>query len=352
MSVFDNSAFDGHERVAFFSDPDTGLKAIVALHNTCLGAGLGGCRMYPYKSSEDALTDVLRLSKGMTYKAAMAGLPLGGGKAVIIGDPKQHKTASLMQAMGRCVQSLNGQYITAEDSGISVADLHQMAETCEHIGGHVAAFDYLGNPADGNPAPATAYGVFVGLQAAVLKQLNKPLDGIHVAIQGLGHVGMRLAKLLYDSGAKLTVTDIDPELIQKCLQDINADVVAPDDIYDVDADVFSPCALGAVLNDTSIERLKVSVIAGAANNQLAEERHGRQLRERGIGYAPDYILNAGGIIDIHHQRHPQSPEKLKLHLEQIGKTIEEVFERADTSHLPTNLVANAMAEERFLRCTK
>lgn len=350
MSTFDNVAFDGHESVNFFADPVTGLKAIVAVHNTRLGPALGGCRMYPYATSEEALVDVLRLSKGMTYKAAMANLPLGGGKAVIIGDPKTQKTDAMMRAMGDRVQSMGGQYITAEDSGMAVHDLHMMAEQCEFVGGHRAVFDYHGNPADGNPAPSTAYGVFIGLKAAVRYHLNRDLDGIEIAIQGLGHVGYRLASLLRAEGANLTVTDIDKQLREKAGIEFNASVVEPDAIYDVDVDVFAPCALGAVINDTTVERLTCKVIAGAANNQLAEERHGRLLREKGIAYAPDYILNAGGIIDIHHQRISSTAIELKAHLEQIGETVTRILERADNAKLATNFVANAMAEERFLQC--
>lgn len=350
MSVFNNPAFDEHESVHYFTDQTTGLRAIIAVHNTRLGPGLGGCRMYPYASSEDALTDVLRLAKGMTYKAAMANLPLGGGKAVIIGDPKIQKTDAMMRAMGQRVQLLGGEYITAEDSGMSVHDLNLMAEQCDYVGGHFARFNYLGEPADGNPAPATAYGVFVGLKEAVAYQLKKPLEQLHVAIQGMGHVGFRLAKLLSEAGARLTVTDIDTELSQRAAKAFNATVVEVDDIYDVKADVFAPCALGAIINDSTIERLQCKVIAGAANNQLEEERHGRILKQKGIAYAPDYILNAGGIIDIHHQRIESSPKQLKQHLESIGNTVVQVLQRADTNNLPTNLVANAMAEERFQQC--
>ncbi|GAA0365053.1 Glu/Leu/Phe/Val dehydrogenase dimerization domain-containing protein [Bowmanella denitrificans] len=347
MSVFDHKAYDNHEKVAFFHDAKSGLKAIIAVHNTNLGPALGGCRMWPYASSEEALTDVLRLSKGMSYKSAMANLQLGGGKSVIIGDPRKGKSDDMMLAMGDFVQSLGGKYITAEDSGIAVRDLQLMAQRCEYIAGTHAKFRYDGGAADGNPAPSTAYGVFVGLRASVRHALGSDLNGVSVAIQGLGHVGYRLAEHLYKEGAKLYVTDIYPDNLDKAVQEFGATVVSPDEIFALDVDVFAPCALGAIINDNSLSLLKAKVVAGAANNQLAEERHGQMLKEKGVLYAPDYVINAGGVIDIYHQKMDSSAEAMRKHIEGIGDTLLEIYQRADEQGLPTNLEANKMAEERF-----
>jgi leucine dehydrogenase len=347
MSVFQHIEFDNHEHLAFCHDKETGLKAIIAIHNTNLGASLGGCRMWPYVSDDEALNDVLRLSKGMTYKAAMAGLNQGGGKAVIIGDPRKIKTIELMRAMGRFVDSLGGKYISAEDSGMSVADLKIMAEHSNHIAGIDAKYHVFGEHADGNPAPSTAYGVFVGLRSSVEFALKRDLKGVKVAIQGLGHVGLRLAEHLFKAGAELYVTDIYPENIAIAVSQFNAKQVKLDEIYDVDADVFAPCAMGAILNPDSIARLKMTVVAGAANNQLATEKCGQLLKERNILYAPDYVINAGGIIDIYHQKIPSSHEAMRAHVERISTTLIEVYERAQALNLATNVVANQIAEERF-----
>ncbi|MBU3022267.1 Glu/Leu/Phe/Val dehydrogenase dimerization domain-containing protein [Aestuariibacter sp. A3R04] len=347
MSVFEHPEFDGHEHVAYYHDKPTGLKAIIAVHNTNLGPALGGCRMWPYISSQEALTDVLRLSKGMTYKSAMANLKLGGGKSVIIGDPRKHKTDDFMQAMGRFVESFAGTYYTAEDSGISVDDLRAMAKQSQYIAGVDAQYHYNSEVPDGNPAPSTAYGVFVGLQASVKYALNTDLKGIRVAIQGVGHVGYRLAKHLYDSGAELYVTDIFPDGVNRAVADFGATAVSPEAIYSLDVDVIAPCALGASINDETIPQIKAKVIAGAANNQLAREEMGEVLRQRGILYAPDYVINAGGVIDIFHQKMVSSNTALRKHIEQIGTTLCEIYTRASSESCATNRVANAIAEERF-----
>ena len=348
MSVFDHKEFDNHEQVAFFSDPKVGLEAIIAVHNTNLGPSLGGCRMWPYANSAEALNDVLRLSKGMTYKAAMARLKLGGGKAVIIGDPRKQKSPELMQSMGRFVEQMGGRYITAEDSGIAVSDIKLMAQNTQHVSGVSAKYRYDGGEADGNPAPSTAYGVFVGLQATVKYRLGKDLKGLTVAIQGLGHVGYRLAKHLHQHGANLIVTDIYPESLERAKQEFGATVVAPDAIFDQQADVYAPCAMGASINTDTIQRLNVKVIAGAANNQLAEEQLGDLLRDKGILYAPDYVINAGGVIDIYHQRMLSTAEAMRSHIEGIGDTLLEIYQRADTEQQPTNRIANLIAQERFM----
>lgn len=352
MSVFDHEEFDNHEHVSFYNDAETGLKAIIAVHNTNLGASLGGCRMWPYANSEEALTDVLRLSKGMTYKAAMAGLQQGGGKAVIIGNPRSDKTEQMMRAMGKFVNSFNGAYVTAEDSGISLSDLQQMSMHSKHIAGTQAKYHFNGETADGNPAPSTAYGVFVGLRTAVKYRLGSNLEGIRVAIQGMGHVGFRLAKHLKDAGAILTVTDIYEENANLAADQLGASVVSPEDILHCDVDVVAPCALGAVINSESLPHIKAKVIAGAANNQLSSENVGALCKEADILYAPDYVINSGGIIDIYHQRIESSHQALRENIEDIDTTLIEVFKRAEAEHLPTNVVANMMAEERFSTNTK
>ncbi|WP_100642349.1 Glu/Leu/Phe/Val dehydrogenase dimerization domain-containing protein [Alteromonas facilis] len=347
MSVFEHSEFDQHEKVAFWHDEKTGLKAIIAVHNTNLGPALGGCRMWPYADSAEALTDVLRLSKGMTYKNAMAELKLGGGKSVIIGDPRKIKTSDMMESMGRFVDSFGGSYFTAEDSGISVDDLHSMAKNSEFIAGINAKYRYTGEPSDGNPAPSTAYGVFVGLQAAVKHKFGSSVEGLTVAIQGLGHVGYRLAKHLHESGAKLIVADIFPENTQRAQGEFGATVVEATEINGVDADVLAPCAMGATINPQSIEQIKAKVIAGAANNQLSTESMGDVVRQKEILYAPDYVINAGGVIDIYHQRFDSNAAAMKAHIERIGDNLSNIFERAESENAATNIVANTIAEERF-----
>ena len=347
MSVFEHPEFDNHEHVAFCHDKASGLKAIIAVHNTNLGPALGGCRMWPYINSHEALTDVLRLSRGMTYKSAMASLKLGGGKSVIIGDPRKHKSEEMMLAMGRFVESISGRYYTAEDSGIAVTDLQTMATQSKYITGVKAQYHYNGEQPDGNPAPSTAYGVFVGLKATVEHALKTDLKGVRVAIQGVGHVGYRLAKHLKDHGAELFVTDIFPEGIERAVNELGATAVAPEVLYSLDVDVIAPCAMGASINDETLPEIKAKVIAGAANNQLAREDMGELLRQKGILYAPDYVINAGGVIDIYHQRMTSSNDAMRAHIEQIGTTLKEVYERAESEGQATNRVANVIAEERF-----
>ncbi|TRY29456.1 Glu/Leu/Phe/Val dehydrogenase dimerization domain-containing protein [Aliiglaciecola sp. M165] len=347
MSVFDHKEFDNHEQVAFFSDKASGLKAIIAVHNTNLGPSLGGCRMWPYANSEEALNDVLRLSRGMTYKAAMAELKLGGGKSVILGDPRLHKTPEMMQAMGRFVEQVGGRYITAEDSGIAVSDIQLMAQNTQHVSGISAKYRYDGGEADGNPAPSTAYGVFVGLRASVEYALKTDLKGVRVAVQGLGHVGFRLAKHLHEHGAELIVTDIYPQGVEKAVEEFGATAVHPDEIFDLDVDVYAPCAMGASVNQDTIRRIKAKVIAGAANNQLAEESLGEVLRQKGVLYAPDYVINAGGVIDIYHQRILSTAQAMRSHIEGIADNLTEIYNRSSQQGLPTNVVSNKIAEERF-----
>lgn len=349
MSVFSHPEFDGHEIVAHHHDAASGLRAIIAVHSTALGKGLGGCRMWPYASDAEALTDVLRLSRGMTYKAALAGLPQGGGKSVIIGDPRQQKTPEMMRAMGRFVDHFKGKYVVAEDSGTGVADIRLMAEHTAHVGG-LADEKSVAEGRTGDPSPATAYGVFVGLQSAVRFKLGRgDLKGLRVAIQGVGNVGYRLAQHLHEAGAKLWVTDIHTPSVERCVQEFGATAVPMNEIFGLDVDVFAPCALGAILNDTSLNQLKAKVIAGAANNQLAHKAHDQVLMHRGVLYAPDYVINAGGIIDIYYEGPGYDWTVVEAHLRRIGDTLSRIFERSRDSGRPTGEIADRMAEEIFKR---
>ena len=349
MAVFSLSDFADHEQVVFVSDDKSGLKAIIAVHNSNLGPALGGCRMWPYASEDEAIRDVLRLSRGMTYKSAMANLKLGGGKSVIIGNPRTHKTPELLAAFARALEQLNGRYIAAEDSGTSVADMKYMTQFTQHVAGiHDKPSD--AGTRSGDPSPATAYGTFIGIQAAVKERLGRDsLDGLRVAVQGVGNVGFDLARQLKEAGAQLWVTDIHREALVQAGKELGATVVAPDEIFGLDVDVFAPCALGAILNDSTIPQLKASIVAGAANNQLAEARHGVELMKRGILYAPDYVINAGGIIDVYHERIGFDRAVLLKHIEGIHDNLMEVFERARKEERPTGEVADAIAEERFQR---
>jgi len=351
MSVFTHREFDNHQQIAFFNDKKTGLKSIIAVHNTNLGPALGGCRMWPYGTEDEALTDVLRLSKGMTYKSALANLKLGGGKAVIIGDPRTEKSEDLLYAMGDFIEGLGGRYITAEDSGTSVADILKMGQRTGYVSGVDKASDH-----GGDPSPSTAYGVFVSLREAVAYKLKRTnLEGLKVAIQGLGNVGYRLAEYLHKAGAELYVTDIVQANVDRAVKELNAIAVAGDKIFSLDVDVFAPCALGAAINDQSIEQLKVSIVAGAANNQLATPIHGQILHDRGVLYAPDYVVNAGGIIDVYYQRKMLSADysaanystDLSTKVEGIGTTLREIFVRSDAENTPTFVIADRVAEERF-----
>ena len=349
MSVFSKSDFADHEQVVFCSDDASGLKAIIAVHNSNLGPALGGCRMWPYASEDEAVDDVLRLSRGMTYKSALAGLKLGGGKSVIIGNPRTDKTPALLDAFARALNNLGGRYIAAEDSGTSVEDMKYLAERTEHIAG------IKDKPTDdgmrsGDPSPATAYGTFIGIKAAVKEKLGRDsLDGLRVAVQGLGHVGFDLAQQLHKAGARLWVTDIHTENpnLSRAHDDLGATVVAPEAIYSADVEVFAPCAMGAVINDQTIDKLKAVIVAGASNNQLAKPRHGVELMRRGILYAPDYVINAGGIIDVYHERIGFDRDALIAHVDRIYDTLLEIFARARAEARPTPEVADVIAEERF-----
>ncbi|WP_313950758.1 Glu/Leu/Phe/Val dehydrogenase [Accumulibacter sp.] len=349
MAVFSLSDFADHEQVVFCSDDKSGLKAIIAVHNSNLGPALGGCRMWAYASEEDAVRDVLRLSRGMTYKSAMANLKLGGGKAVVIGNPRLDKTPQLLQALARAIDRLNGRYIAAEDSGTNVADMKLMRQITPHIAGIEDKQSDVGMRS-GDPSPATAYGTFVGIRAAVKEKLGRDsLDGLRVALQGVGNVGFDLASQLHAAGAKLWVADVHPEQVDRARDELAATVVGVEEIYAQDVDVFAPCALGAVLNDKTIPQLKAPIIAGASNNQLAETRHGVDLMKRGILYAPDYVINAGGIIDIYHERIGFDRDALIHHIDGIYDNLMEIFDRARQEQRPTGEVADVIAEERFRR---
>jgi len=349
MSVFQHDEFDGHEQVAFFEDEETGLRAIIAVHNTNLGPALGGVRMWPYASDKEALCDVLRLSRGMTYKSALAGLPFGGGKSVIIGDPHKDKSDELMRAMGRCVERLAGRYIAAEDSGTCVADIQSMATQTEHVAGIVSKSTTGGQVRSGDPSPATARGVFVGLRTAVRHKLGRDdLDGVKVAVQGVGNVGKRLVEYLREAGARCWIADIHAERVQQVADQTGATAVAADDLIGLDVDVFAPCALGAVLNSETIPRLKVRVVAGAANNQLERCSHGETLLREGILYAPDYVINAGGVIDVAFERTGYDLDKVVDKVNGIATSLAEIFERSDAEGRPTGEVADDLAREKFM----
>lgn len=342
MSVFDHPDYDDHQRIVFCRDEKAGLEAIIAIHNTNLGPALGGCRMWNYENDDDALTDVLRLSRGMTYKAAMAGLALGGGKSVIIGDPASDKSDALFLSFARFIDQLNGRYITAEDVGTTVADMDLIRTVTLHVSGV--------SDGAGNPSPSTAHGVFIGLEAAVRHKFGKnDVEDIAVAVQGLGSVGYGLCRYLHQAGAKLIVTDINQETVERAVEEFGANAVEPNAIYGAEADVFSPCALGAAINDDTIPQLRARVIAGAANNQLAEERHGEVLRELGILYAPDYVINAGGLIDVARYKVDMNIDEARAKLRRIDDTLTEIFERADRENKATSEVADTIAEERFGR---
>ena len=342
MTLFDHPEFSGHEQVVFSHDNATGLRAIIAIHNTSRGPALGGCRMWPYADETAALEDALRLSRGMTYKAAMAGLDLGGGKAVIIGDAKTDKTGALMKAFGRAVDRLNRRYITAEDVGTTVADMDAIKTVTGHVVGVTGGA--------GDPSNSTAHGVYIGILSAVRHKLGRnALDGLHVAVQGVGHVGRFLCDYLHKAGARLSVTDIDRAALERAERDFGAAVVGPDEIFGLDCDLFAPCALGAVVNDATLPRLKCPIVAGSANNVLDAARHGAALRRAGILYAPDYVINAGGLIDVARFALDFDIEAARTKLYRIDETLTEIFARADAEDRPTAEVADSIAEERFIR---
>jgi leucine dehydrogenase len=344
MTPFNHPDFDGHERIVFAHDPATGLRAIIAVHSTKLGPAAGGCRMWPYASESEALADALRLSRGMTYKNAVAGLDLGGGKAVIIADPKTGKSTELMRSFGRAVNDLGGHYITAEDVGIDVADMEIVRETTRYVAGLSR-----GAHASGDPSPVTARGVFEGLRLAVAMRLQREtLDGVRVAVQGLGHVGRHLCRLLHEAGAVLVVSDIDTARMREVVETCGASAVAANEIMQAEVDVFAPCALGGVLNDATIPALRAAIVAGAANNQLARPEDAHALHERGILYVPDYALNAGGIINVAREIAGISePGWVETKLAGMRTNIAEILREAAERDVSPNVIAEMFARRRL-----
>jgi leucine dehydrogenase len=329
-----------HEQVSFFYEPTSGYRGIIAIHNTFLGPALGGSRFWRYASDAEALHDVLRLARGMTYKAAVAGLNLGGGKAVILGDHRTSKREALFRAHGRHVESLGGRYVTAEDVGTSPADMDYVHMETDHVVGLQGK--------SGDPSPVTAYGVYRGIKAcAKVRWGSDDLSGKRIAVQGLGHVGYNLCEYLVGEAARLVVTDIEPRKVRRVAEEFGATVVEPDAIYDADADVFAPCALGAVVSDKTLPRLRAEIIAGGANNVLEKERHGDALEEQGVLYAPDYVINAGGLINVNTELEGWSLERAKHRAGAIYDTLLRVFEIAKEEGIPSYRAADRLAEQRI-----
>ena len=341
--MFDKPAFAGHESVHHLFDAKTGLKAIIAIHSTALGPAAGGCRMWNYATADEAFVDALRLSEGMSYKNAMADLPLGGGKAVIWGNSKTDKTPELFRALGRAIATLNGKYWSAEDVGVSVHDMAFAAEETKYVAGLPGK--------SGDPSPVTAKGVFLGIKATALRAFGSDdLNGKHVAVQGVGHVGAYVCGHLARAGARLTITDVNAEALAQVAKDTGATVVAPGEIYDVAADIFSPNALGAIINAETLPRLKVNVIAGGANNQLSTPDMGEKVMERGILYAPDYVINGGGIINVAAEiSGAYDPAWVDGKVQRLVGTLGEVLDQARSEGRATNRVADAIARQRIGR---
>lgn len=349
MKIFERLAIHEHEQVVLCSDTASGLKAIIAIHDTTLGPSLGGCRMWPYKSEDEALEDVCRLSRGMTYKAAAAGLNLGGGKSVIIGDPKSDKSEALFRAFGRFIEGLSGRYITAEDVGTSVNDMVHVRMETRYVTGIPRS---LGG--SGDPSPFTALGVYRGIKACARKVYGTDdLKGRHVAIQGAGNTGQHLARQLKEDGASLTIADIDSERVKRLADELGAAVVAPDDIYGVAADIFAPAALGGIINDDSLKALKVKIVAGSANNVLADEqKHGAELKRRNILYAPDFVINSGGLINVANELIGYNRDQALLQVNAIDEIITRIIATAEELDIPTSVAANKIAEDRIQSIAK
>ncbi|RKF22055.1 Glu/Leu/Phe/Val dehydrogenase [Altericroceibacterium spongiae] len=349
MTAFWTEAdYDEHERIEFVHDRESGLTAIIAVHSTHLGPAAGGTRFWHYPQAEAAMHDALRLSRGMSYKNAMAGLPMGGGKAVMLLDSKNTKTMEMLHAFGDAIDALCGAYVTAEDVGASVQDMVTISERTRHVCGLPAAEGDAG----GDPSPYTAMGIFLGIKAAVSHRLGKDdIEGVHVALQGCGNVGSGVARLLASEGARLTVADINAERAKALAAALGADAVSTDDILSVECDVLSPNALGAILDDESIAKLSTSIVAGGANNQLRNGRHGAMLAERDILYAPDYVINAGGIIDValeylaREQGKPCDIDEVRERIEQIPVRLREIWNESEESGLSSDIVADRMAQK-------
>jgi len=340
MKLFDTVAEMGHEQLVLCQDSASGYRGIIAIHSTVLGPALGGTRFWSYATDEEAIVDALRLARGMTYKNAVAGLNLGGGKSVIIGDNKTAFREMIFRAHGRFVESLSGRYITAEDVGTSTADMDYVHMETDYVSGLAGR--------SGDPSPVTAHGVFRAIQASAKERWGTDdLSTRTVALQGCGHVGYYLAKELHEAGAKLVVTDIDAERVKRVVNEFGARGVAADEIYSTTADIFAPCALGAIINDKTIPQLKVEIVAGAANNQLLEERHGDELERRNITYAPDYVANAGGVINVYSELAGWTSARSFRKADEIYETVRKVFEIAKEEKVPTYLAADRLAEQRI-----
>ena len=342
--VFEEIVKRGHEQVSYFHDPTLGLRGIVAIHNTVLGPALGGCRMWNYSSEEEALIDVLRLSKGMTYKAAIAGLNLGGGKAVIIGDPKLDKSEELFRSFGRFIEGLGGRYITAEDVGTSIKDMDYVRMETKYVTGISKSFG-----GSGDPSLLTAFGVYLGIKASVKFKLKKDsLEGLSISVQGLGSVGMELVKYLSNDGMKIFAYDIDKKLVDEAIAKYGVISISSDDIYNQDVDIYAPCALGATINDDTIPLLKCSIIAGAANNVLKNpKKHSEDLMRKGILYAPDYTINAGGLINVYNELEGYNKDRAFSQAEAIYDILMDIFYKSEKDGITTNLASNQKAEERI-----
>lgn len=343
MAIFEKLAEYRYEQLVFCHDKATGLRAIIAIHDTTLGPALGGCRMWPYATEEEAVVDALRLARGMTYKAAASGLDLGGGKSVIIGDPRRDKSEELFRSLGRYLETLGGRYIVAEDVGTSTEDMeHIRVETS-----HVVGVDVT-HGGSGDPSPFTALGVLQGMRACVEKVFgDASLEGRIVAVQGLGHVGYQLCRLLDREGARLIVTDIRPEVVERAAREFGAKVVEPDEILSIPCDVFAPCALGPVVNDETLPGFRCAIIAGSANNILQDARHGAALVERGILYAPDYIINAGGLINVADELEGYNEKRATKRVMRIYDSVKRILAIARRDGVPTSVAADTSALERI-----
>lgn len=342
--VYGQKAFDGHEQISFFSDKDTGLKAIIGIHSTVLGPALGGVRMWDYNNEWEALNDVLRLSRGMTYKSAITGLSLGGGKAVIIGDATKHKTPALIRKFAEKVNKLGGIYITTEDVGTNPADMDIIRKTTPYVTGISE-----GKGGSGNPAPISAFGVFMGMKAAAMFKFGSDvLEDKRIFVQGIGQVGEALIENLMNEGAKVTIADINEERLQAVSKKYQVEIYRGKDLYTEDMDIYAPCALGATINKVTIPKLKAKIIAGSANNQLEDEiENGRLLKKNGILYAPDFLINAGGLINVYGELENNDRSEIMRKTEDIYNTTLKILKRAEKEEVSTNIAAMDFANERI-----
>lgn len=344
MEIIEKTTTTEHEKVLYGRDSKSGYRGFIAIHSTVLGPAFGGTRFWNYASEDEALTDVLRLSRGMTYKNALPGLPLGGGKSIIIGDNRTPNREALFHAHGRFVDSLGGLYITAEDVGTSPADMEIVRQETRHVAG------LLGR--SGDPSPYTARGVFRAIQAATKFRWNtNELSGLTVAVQGCGHVGYHLVKMLHEAGAKVVAADVNDENLARVVNEFGVETVSPGEIFGVRAEIFSPCALGGVINDQTISELKIQIVAGAANNQLLDERHGEMLKDRDILYVPDYVANAGGVFNGCTELLGWEPARSLEKVDQIYDSVLTIVENANAQGITTNEAANRLAEERIRRAS-